>query len=165
MDHDIVARSYLPSPVGQIKITSTALGVGEISFSNELEDAAIEPGPAHHQLAISQLATYFEGSLKHFSFSIDLRGTDFQLKVWQELQNIPWGQTISYKQLALQMGDVHTIRAVGRANGQNPLAIVVPCHRVIGADGSLVGYAGGIERKEWLLRHEGALKQLPLFES
>ena len=160
---DISGRSYLKSPLGLIKITSCINGVRQISFSEDKDEPLLEPGPPCHREAISQLQTYFEGSLKQFSLDLDLVGTDFQIKVWQELQRISWGRTISYKELAQRLGDIKTIRAVGGANGQNPLAIVIPCHRVIGADGNLVGYAGGIERKEWLLRHEGALKQLPLF--
>ena len=95
---------------------------------------------------------------------MDLRGTDFQVKVWNELLNIPFGKTISYEELAIRVGNIKSIRAVGLANGQNPLAIVVPCHRVIGKNGELVGYGGGLDKKIWLLQHEGAMqKQLSIF--
>lgn len=95
---------------------------------------------------------------------MNLIGTDFQVKVWNELLNIPYGKTISYEELAIRVGDIKSIRAVGLANGQNPIAIVVPCHRVIGKNGDLGGYGGGLDKKVWLLEHEGAIQeQLSLF--
>jgi len=105
----------------------------------------------------NQLKEYFEGTRKVFDVPLDLEGTDFQKKIWNELRNIPYGKTISYKSLSEKLGDVKAIRAVGKANGQNPIAIIIPCHRVIGANGSLVGYAGGLAIKEKLLHLEGAL--------
>ena len=104
-----------------------------------------------------QLKEYFAGTRKEFDVPIDVEGTDFQKRVWNELQNIPYGKTISYKSLSEKLGDVKAIRAVGKANGQNPIAIIIPCHRVIGANGNLVGYAGGLAIKEKLLHLEGAL--------
>lgn len=106
-----------------------------------------------------QLREYFEGKRKKFEVPLDLDGTEFQKKVWDELQKIPYGKTVSYKTLSEKLGDIKAIRAVGKANGQNPIAIIVPCHRVIGIDGSLTGYAGGLEIKEKLLHLEGALDQ------
>lgn len=105
----------------------------------------------------NQLKEYFEGSRKTFDVPLDIEGTDFQKRVWNELRNIPYGKTISYKTLSEKLGDVKAIRAVGKANAQNPIAIIIPCHRVIGADGSLIGYAGGLAIKEKLLHLEGAL--------
>ena len=105
----------------------------------------------------NQLKEYFAGTRKEFDVPLDIEGTDFQKKVWNELQNISYGKTISYKTLSEKLGDVKAIRAVGKANGQNPIAILIPCHRVIGANGSLVGYAGGLAIKEKLLHLEGAL--------
>ena len=105
----------------------------------------------------TQLREYFSGERKLFNVPLDLEGTDFQKKVWEELQKIPFGKTISYKTLSENLGDVKAIRAVGKANGQNPVAIIVPCHRVIGADGSLIGYACGLDIKEKLLQLEGVL--------
>jgi methylated-DNA-[protein]-cysteine S-methyltransferase len=104
-----------------------------------------------------QLNEYFAGTRKEFDVPLDIEGTDFQKKVWNELQKIPYGKTISYKTLSEKLGDVKAIRAVGKANGQNPVAIIIPCHRVIGANGNLVGYAGGLDIKEKLLHLEGAL--------
>ena len=105
----------------------------------------------------NQLNEYFTGIRKKFTMPLDVEGTDFQKKVWEELKKIPYGKTISYKTLSENLGDVKSIRAVGKANGQNPVAIIIPCHRVIGADGSLIGYAGGLAIKEKLLHIEGAL--------
>lgn len=105
----------------------------------------------------NQLKEYFAGTKKEFDVPLDVEGTEFQKKVWAELKNIPYGKTISYKSLSEKLGDVKSIRAVGKANGQNPIAIIIPCHRVIGADGSLIGYAGGLLIKEKLLHIEGAL--------
>ena len=110
-----------------------------------------------------QLEHYFTKNLTQFDLQLNLRGTIFQKEVWNQLLNIPYGKTISYSTLALQLGDVNKTRAVGLANGKNPISIIVPCHRVIGANGNLTGYAGGLEKKKWLLEHEGAIKQMRLF--
>lgn len=101
-----------------------------------------------------QLAAYFAGELSEFDLPLNLLGTEFQQGVWRELQNIPYGLTISYGELANRIGNPNSSRAVGLANGHNPISIIVPCHRVIGANGKLTGYGGGIKRKEWLLAHE-----------
>ena len=119
--------------------------------------------PKELKEAVLQLKEYFEGKRTEFSFKINPAGTDFQQKVWQELLNIPFGKTCSYLELSKKLGDVKAIRAVASANGKNPLWIVVPCHRVIGSDGSLTGYAGGLWRKKWLLEHENPVKQESLF--
>ncbi len=105
----------------------------------------------------NQLREFFAGTRKKFDVPLDIEGTEFQKKVWNELKKIPYGKTISYKTLSEKLGDVKAIRAVGKANGQNPIAIIIPCHRVIGSDGSLTGYAGGLAIKEKLLHLEGAL--------
>ena len=112
---------------------------------------------------ISQLQDYFDGKRKEFTFAINPIGSEFQKKVWQELLQIPFGKTCSYLDLSKKLGDVKAIRAVAAANGKNPLWIVIPCHRVIGSDGSLTGYAGGLWRKKWLLEHENPTQQESLF--
>jgi len=104
---------------------------------------------------IRQLEDYWAGRLRSFSLPLDMMGSPFQKKVWDSLLLIPWGKTVTYSEQAKQIGDQRAVRAVAAANGRNPLAIVVPCHRVIGSDGSLTGYAGGLERKQALLEHEG----------
>jgi methylated-DNA-[protein]-cysteine S-methyltransferase len=112
---------------------------------------------------VKQLDRYFEGNLKKFELPLAPEGTEFQQKVWHELASIPFGETWSYLDLARKVGtDKHT-RAVGLANGKNPIAIIIPCHRVIGNNGDLTGYAGGLHRKKWLLAHEAAYVQLSLF--
>lgn len=105
-----------------------------------------------------QMAAYFAGELTEFDLPLNMIGTDFQKIVWRELQNIPFGVTISYGQLAERVGNPNSSRAVGAANGRNPISIIVPCHRVIGSNGKLTGYGGGMERKEWLLAHESKRK-------
>ena len=112
---------------------------------------------------VLQLSEYFEGKRTDFTFKMNPKGTDFQKKVCQELLKIPFGKTASYQKITNKLGDPKAIRAVANANGKNPLWIVVPCHRVIGSDGSLTGYAGGLWRKKWLLEHENPIKQQSLF--
>ncbi len=108
-----------------------------------------------------QLEAYFSGNLRDFNIPIQVEGTDFQQRVWKELLKIPYGQAISYLELARRLGDEKCIRAAARANGANPISILIPCHRVIGSDGSLVGYGGGLDMKEFLLRLEGVLPKAP----
>jgi methylated-DNA-[protein]-cysteine S-methyltransferase len=112
--------------------------------------------------ASRQLQAYFAGERREFDLPLAPYGSDFQRRVWSALLEIPYGETISYLELARRLGDPRAVRAVGSANGRNPISIIIPCHRVIGADGSLVGYGGGLERKRWLLRHEAAYAPLPL---
>jgi methylated-DNA-[protein]-cysteine S-methyltransferase len=108
-----------------------------------------------------QLRAYFAGQLMHFEVAVDTGGTPFQQRVWSALQRIPFGTTLSYGRLAEELGDPKAVRAVGLANGANPISIIIPCHRVVGADGSLTGYGGGLARKEWLLAHERGEVRLP----
>ena len=152
---------FINSPLGITKIVGDENGISEISVTSEGEIS--ETIPIELQEAVSQLSDYFDGKRKDFNFKLNPKGTDFQQKVWQELLNIPFGKTISYLDLSKKLGDVKAIRAVASANGKNPLWIVVPCHRVIGTDGSLTGYAGGLWRKKWLLEHENPTNQQSLF--
>ena len=152
---------YIRTPLGIAKITGDDNGISEISASNEGECSTKTPTILKE--AVSQLQDYFEGKRTKFDLKINPKGTAFQQKVWQELMNIPFGKTINYLDLAKKLGDPKVIRAAASANGKNPLWIVVPCHRVIGADGSLTGYAGGLWRKKWLLEHENPTNQQSLF--
>ena len=152
---------YIPSPLGTTKIVGDANGVSIISILQEGELS--KKIPKELKEAVTQLNEYFEGKRQHFDFKINPKGTDFQQKVWEELLKIPFGKTMSYLDLSKKLGDVKAIRAVASANGKNPLWIVVPCHRVIGTDGSLTGYAGGLWRKKWLLEHESPSQQQSLF--
>lgn len=153
--------AFIQSPLGITKIEGDEDGITVISVLSEGE-LTIEI-PEELQDAVDQLNEYFEGKRTEFTFKLNPKGTDFQQKVWQELLNIPFGKTTSYLELSKKLGDVKAIRAVASANGKNPLWIVVPCHRVIGTNGSLTGYAGGLWRKKWLLEHESPSKQQSLF--
>jgi methylated-DNA-[protein]-cysteine S-methyltransferase len=153
--------AFINSPLGITKIVGDENGVSIISVLSEGPLSTKIPNEL--QEAVSQLQEYFEGKRQDFDFKLNPKGTDFQKKVWQELRNIPFGKTISYLDLSKKLGDVKAIRAVASANGKNPLWIVVPCHRVIGTDGSLTGYAGGLWRKKWLLEHETPSHQQSLF--
>ena len=153
--------TYIKTPLGIAKITGDENGISEISVSDEGEiDSKI---PNILQEAVSQLNDYFAGKRTSFNFKLNPQGTDFQQRVWKGLLEIPYGTTMSYLELSKKLGDVKAIRAVASANGKNPLWIVVPCHRVIGTDGSLTGYAGGLWRKKWLLEHENPTNQQSLF--
>lgn len=155
----------LETPLGPVHIRSTTGVVTAIEFHNG-HASRTSAGTALEQQCARELQEYFEGRRHAFTFPIDQRGTEFQKRVWEELTRIPHGRTISYHELAVRLGDPKCIRAAGTANGRNNIAIVVPCHRVIGSDGSLTGYAGGLEKKEWLLRHEGSfpgMNQTSLF--
>lgn len=153
--------AFIESPLGITKIVGDENGISEISVLSE--GAVTTEIPTQLKECVSQLREYFDGQRNHFDFKLNPQGTDFQQRVWQELLNIPFGKTMSYLDLSKKLGDVKAIRAVASANGKNPLWIVVPCHRVIGTDGSLTGYAGGLWRKKWLLEHESPSKQQSLF--
>jgi methylated-DNA-[protein]-cysteine S-methyltransferase len=151
---------YLQSPIGRLMLASDGAALTGLymepsrkaqSTDGWCEDAAAPPLAA----ALRQLTEYFAGTRREFDLPLRLRGTEFQKRVWQELTEIPYGQTWSYGELAKRINNPSASRAVGLANGRNPISILVPCHRVIGADGSLTGYGGGLERKRWLLAHEG----------
>jgi methylated-DNA-[protein]-cysteine S-methyltransferase len=152
---------YIKTPLGIAKIMGDENGISLISVA--ADDAISAEIPAVLKEAVAQLNEYFEDKRIIFTFKLNPSGTEFQQKVWKELLKIPFGKTISYLELSKQLGDVKAIRAVASANGKNPLWIVVPCHRVIGTDGSLTGYAGGLWRKKWLLEHENPSTQVSLF--
>ncbi|HEY9488511.1 MAG TPA: methylated-DNA--[protein]-cysteine S-methyltransferase [Chryseosolibacter sp.] len=153
---------YYASPVGDLLITSQQNKITGVLFhSGQRSDSIVTPVI---EQCIAELEEYFFRGRKFFDVELEIAGSDFQNKVWNELLAIPYGKTISYLELAMRIGDVNSVRAVGLANGQNPIAIIVPCHRVIGKNGDLIGYGGGVDKKLWLLRHEGAFaEQLTLF--
>ncbi|MEX0724061.1 MAG: methylated-DNA--[protein]-cysteine S-methyltransferase [Gracilimonas sp.] len=146
--------SYIESPIGFLRILSNGSGITEIKFMDY--DGPEDPD-IHTESAKTQLREYFEGHRSSFQLELIPDGTGFEQKVWKQLLEIPQGSTTSYGSIAKKLGDDKASQAVGKANGKNPIAIVIPCHRVIGSDQKLTGYAGGLERKEWLLKHEGAL--------
>lgn len=148
----------LKTPLGTLLIRSSTAGITEIKYLSEEQNTSTSPsGNTPLKTAVKQLTEYFKGNRKIFSIPLDLQGSSFQLSVWTELQNIPWGTTLTYAELAKKLDNPKAIRAVGTANGQNPIPIIIPCHRVIGSKGKLTGYSGGIDKKRWLLKHENAL--------
>lgn len=154
-------KGSLDSPVGPLTVSADDEAIVSIEFGSSNHNSS----NALVHLCIKELQEYFEGKEKAFTVPYKLTGTDFQNKVWQALSDIPYGQSISYSALAINLGDIKCIRAAGTANGKNKLPIIIPCHRVIGKDGSLVGFSGGIEKKKWLLRHEGIIRgeQIEIF--
>ena len=152
----------IKTPIGILKIKGSSKGISEIVFSEEAVPESLAT-PPYLQQAVEQLQEYFSKKRTSFDLILVPQGTEFQQKVWKELQTIPFGNTTSYQQMANQLGDPKVIRAAASANGKNPISIVIPCHRVIGSDGSLTGYAGGLHRKKWLLAHESPVKQGELF--
>jgi len=156
--------TWFDSPVGPLLLAGSRQGLNYVSFSSGRHAVAVDPGwTENHSLfdgTIRQLREYFAGERKIFSLTLSPEGTDFQRAVWAELQKIPYGETISYKQLADRIGRPKAVRAVGAANGANPIPIIIPCHRVIGNDGSLTGFGGGLPLKKRLLELES--RQLAL---
>lgn len=157
----------LPSPLGTIAIRGAHDGVQIVEFLDAIPWRGVpdnpDPVPEPVRACADQLAAYFRGELQEFDVPLAVAGTQFERRVWRTLLTIPFGTTWTYADLAHSLGDDKAIRAVGRANGKNPVSIVVPCHRVIGSDGSLIGYGGGLWRKAWLLNHEGRPVQPYLF--
>lgn len=157
--NDQIDSYLLTSPLGLLELEAGQDGLKGLQFlghnSNKTSATAIEH-PILQQ-AKSQLTEYFSGERTAFDLPFSIVGTTFQQSVWQALTDIPYGQTVSYGQLSGRLNNPGSVRAVGRANGQNPIPIIIPCHRVIGADGKLTGYSGGLNNKKWLLKHEGAL--------
>lgn len=155
----------MPTPVGDLLISTDGQSIQHILFADgaaaeKLQQQATQSAHPLLQKAESQLAEYFAGTRETFDLPLGAEGTAFQQRVWAALRTIPFGQTWGYAQLAQAIGQPTAARAVGLANGRNPLSIVVPCHRVIGKNGTLTGYAGGLNRKAWLLEHEGVLLSL-----
>jgi methylated-DNA-[protein]-cysteine S-methyltransferase len=154
---------FLNSPIGLLRIEGDNNGISSLKFMNSDEFESKEI-PDVLTNAISQLEEYFNGTRTDFELKLNPQGTDFQKRIWRLLIDIPYSKTISYQDLANRLNDPFVIRAAASANGKNPIPIIIPCHRVIGSDGSLTGYAGGLHRKKWLLDHENPVKQHALFQ-
>jgi methylated-DNA-[protein]-cysteine S-methyltransferase len=160
--------SILASPIGDLLLISD--GIALVGLHMPLRGGKAAPGPKPHwrrddaslRTIREQLGAYFAGELREFEVPIRMAGTPFQRLVWEGLRTIPYGVTISYAELARRVGHPGAARAIGAANGRNPIGIVVPCHRVIGADGTLTGYGGGLDRKQWLLEHESSVLRRPI---
>lgn len=146
--------SYYKSPIGNLKIQTLESKLVSINYCKSISKQTSTPS-GFSKKVLKQLDEYFSGKRKNFDLDFSFQGTDFQNKVWQALTQIPCGQTASYADIAKKIKNPKAVRAVGNANNKNPFSIVVPCHRVIGKNGKLVGYAGGLSKKEWLLKHEG----------
>jgi methylated-DNA-[protein]-cysteine S-methyltransferase len=146
-------RTYYLSKIGPVEIIGTKEGITTVAFVEQaiLNDPEI---PLCLKDCVGQLDAYFKGERKRFSVKLRLTGTDFDKVVWEHLARLPYGETKSYTEMAASIGNKNAVRAVGRANGRNKLAIILPCHRLVGSDGSLRGYVGGVWRKQWLLQHE-----------
>ncbi len=155
--------AFINTPLGVTKLEGDSDGLASIKVL-DADETISSHIPDSLKIAAEQLQQYFEGNRDNFDIALNPKGTDFQKRVWEALLKIPFGKTVSYLDLSKTLGDPKAIRAVAAANGKNPLWIIIPCHRVIGSDGSLTGYAGGLHRKKWLLEHESPFKQQSLFE-
>ena len=158
--------TYIDSPIGVIWLNFNSkfeLTAAQFTDKEQFPPAANAIGIREIENTVKQFEEYFEGKRAQFDLKLAPEGTEFQKKVWKQLQEIQFGRTMTYQQMANQLGDPKVIRAAASANGKNPISIIIPCHRVIGSDGSLTGYAGGLHRKKWLLEHESPLKQQSLF--
>jgi methylated-DNA-[protein]-cysteine S-methyltransferase len=158
-----INTAYYKSPIGTIEIKGNTKEIHSIYFIEEEFSTELEVTSGEIKKCIQQLGEYFNGTRTEFALTIHPKGTEFQGKVWTELLKVPFGKTRSYLEQSKKLGDVKAIRAVASANGKNPISIIIPCHRIIGSDGSLTGYAGGVWRKKWLLEHETGNKQQTLF--
>lgn len=162
-----VYKHDIDSPIGSLRISASDSAILSINFldSHELTFSDINP---IIEKCKDQLNKYFDGGLKEFDLSLAPEGSDFQINVWNLVSEVSYGETVSYETIALQIGDKNSVRAVGNANGKNPIPIIIPCYRIVGKNNDLTGYAGGLNRKQWLLSHEkffsGSEKQLSFFE-
>ena len=161
-DMKLYDRTFLETPIGTAEIVGDKDGIVSITVRDD-QVSSSDDVPESLKDCVEQLSEYFGGGRTEFSVKLKPEGTEFQKKVWGELSRIPFGDTTTYLKQTLQLGNEKAIRAVASANGKNPIWIIIPCHRVIGSDGSLTGYAGGLWRKKWLLEHENPSGQTSLF--
>ncbi|MBK5210119.1 MAG: methylated-DNA--[protein]-cysteine S-methyltransferase [Flavobacteriaceae bacterium] len=154
--------THYKTPIGTAKIEGDNNGIFAVTLIEESIDTSLKI-PEDLSECVQQLSEYFNGTRKKFNLKLNPQGTDFQKRVWNELLNVPYGKTRTYLEQTKKLGNIKAIRAVASANGKNPIWIIIPCHRIIGSDGSLTGYAGGIWRKKWLLEHENPSAQKSLF--
>jgi methylated-DNA-[protein]-cysteine S-methyltransferase len=151
-----IEKAYFKSPIGNIEISGSNEGITRVDFIDSQEVSSVVPDILFE--CVKQLNEYFKGTRKEFTLKLFLDGTKFQKQVWRKLIDIPYGETVSYGALALSVFNPKAVRAVGGANHNNKISIIIPCHRVIAKNGKLTGYAGGLWRKEWLLEHEKQYK-------
>ncbi|MCA9777011.1 MAG: methylated-DNA--[protein]-cysteine S-methyltransferase [Candidatus Eremiobacteraeota bacterium] len=159
-----IYETTISTPLGKLRLLATENGLRGIYYQDHKNVPSLTTEPSQNHPILSeterQLAEYFAGSRRDFDLSLDLQGTPFMLQVWQALGQISFGTSVTYGELARDLGNPKASRAVGRANGLNPVSIVLPCHRVVGSNGKLTGYAGGLDNKEWLLKHEQSVSSL-----
>jgi len=156
--------NHLETPIGTLILESRNGFIVRADFGNPVvENSHTEADELLLKRAFIQLSEYFEGKRKQFDIPVNPVGTEFQKKIWKEVNKVPFGKTASYGQLSKGIGNVRSVRAVGTANGANPVLLLIPCHRIIAGDGKLIGYSGGLERKSWLLRHESFFSGNTLF--
>jgi len=148
-----IYKTYYKSPLGPIEISGMQDSILSVDFVEDMLPGDVDL-PFCLKTCLNQIDEYFSGNRKEFLLKLDPQGTTFQKMVWQQLEKIPYGAVVSYGEIASIIGKPKASRAVGSANGRNPIAIIIPCHRVVGSDGNLTGYGGGLWRKEWLLKHE-----------
>lgn len=164
METEEIIKGYYNSPIGLVEVAGTETYITSVKFVEKGQSR--KAPPFVHEKCIRQIDEYFKGIRKEFSVDIKVEGTEFQKKVWEELNTIKFAKTVSYIELAKRLKDPLAVRAIGNANSKNPFCIILPCHRVIGSNGHLIGYAGGLKRKQWLLEHERRIVgnfQLSLF--
>jgi len=153
---ETLRQTSISTPIGTVTLVGSGAGIRAILWDGEVapESVPADDGVAALAVGAAQLNAYFAGELTMFDLSLDLVGTDFQVQAWRALADVPFGTTVTYGEQARRLGRPNAFRAVGAANGRNPVPIVLPCHRVVGADGSLTGFGGGLDTKRWLLDHE-----------
>ena len=152
-----IQKTYFESPIGRIEISGDEKGISSVEFFEDRKNDSKNTG--HLKNCLKQLDEYFSGKRKSFSLKLNLKGTEFQKKIWKGLLKIPFGETVSYLDVAKEIGNEKAVRAVGNANNKNNISIIIPCHRVIGSNGKLIGYGGGLWRKKWLIDFENGYKQ------
>lgn len=155
-------KAYIDTPIGVLQLRATSKGLASALFCDD-QVILTTSIPKSLENSVTQIREYFRKERSEFTLNLDVNGTDFQKKVWSQLSKIPFGKTVTYLDMAKLLGDPKVIRAAASANGKKPISVIIPCHRVIGSDGSLTGYAGGLHRKKWLLDHESPVKQGLLF--
>jgi methylated-DNA-[protein]-cysteine S-methyltransferase len=148
-----IYKTTVETPIGYLELTSDQNFLLSVYFTNIYVES-LDYQPDILKESAIQIGEYFKGTRKEFNLRLQPAGTEFQLKVWEHVRKIPFGETVSYLEIARQTGSINNSRAVGMSNGKNPIPIIIPCHRIIGTNGKLTGYAGGLERKKWLLQHE-----------
>ena len=148
-----IFKTTVETPIGYLELTTNQYYLLSVEFIANFNQSSVYQ-PDVLKESVSQIDEYFKGLRKEFNLNVQPAGTDFQNKIWEQVKKVPFGKTVSYLEIARQTGSRNNTRAVGLANGKNPIPIIIPCHRVIGVNGKLTGYAGGLEKKRWLLQHE-----------